>query len=92
MILHFKGLKDMPGQEVNVFAAWQHSHLLAYAMSTYHLRNGQEIEPFADDQAYDFNYQQIRLFPKEVPLKMVRKVDSRRNKHKNYKLTATFNT
>lgn len=67
----FQGLKDMPGQQVKVFAAWQHSHLLAYAMTTKHLRNGKEIEPFADDQAYDFNYQQIRLLRKEVPLKMV---------------------
>ncbi|XP_052095209.1 DBH-like monooxygenase protein 1 homolog [Mytilus californianus] len=65
-----QGLKDMPGQQVKVFAAWQHSHLLAYAMTTKHLRNGKEIEPFADDQAYDFNYQQIRLLRKEVPLKM----------------------
>ena len=61
----------MKDQKVNVFAVWQHAHLMAYSMTTKHLRNGEEIEPFSEDTAYDFNYQQIRLLRKEVPLKMV---------------------
>ncbi|XP_063420467.1 uncharacterized protein LOC134705676 [Mytilus trossulus] len=64
-----KGLTDASIDEIKLFAVWQHAHLLGKGITTRHLRNDVELEPIAEDQHYDFDYQETRLFRKEVPVK-----------------------
>ncbi|XP_052090828.1 DBH-like monooxygenase protein 1 homolog [Mytilus californianus] len=68
-----KGLTEASLDEIKLFAVWQHAHLLGKGITTRHLRNDVELEPIAEDEHYDFDYQETRLFKKEVP---VRKGDS----------------
>ncbi|XP_069106063.1 DBH-like monooxygenase protein 1 homolog [Argopecten irradians] len=58
----------LPETGVNVFAVFQHAHLLGTAIKTRHFRNGTELEPFADDKHYDFDFQDIRARTHEIHL------------------------
>merc|ERR1712137_46928 len=64
-----EGFKQSNLQEVKAFSLLQHSHLLGSAMKTRHFRNGTEIKPLADEPAYDFNFQEFRLFDEEIPIR-----------------------
>ncbi|XP_033732845.1 DBH-like monooxygenase protein 1 [Pecten maximus] len=61
--------RGVPEEGVNVFAVLQHSHLLAKQFRTRVFRNGSEIEPFADDNYYDFNFQEFHYLKHERKLK-----------------------
>ena len=54
-----------------MFAAIQHAHLLGVGIRTRHFRNGTEIAPIMDDPDYDFDFQQMRMLPKERAIKPV---------------------
>ncbi|XP_045193607.2 DBH-like monooxygenase protein 1 homolog [Mercenaria mercenaria] len=54
--------------EVKIIGALQHSHLLGVAMKTRHYRNGVELKPLMTDPHYDFDFQEVRMLPKEVPV------------------------
>merc|ERR1712209_83872 len=56
-------------QEIHVFSNFLHSHLAGYAIRTRVLRGNQELEPLAQDNNYDFNYQEMRRLPKEYTIK-----------------------
>nr|XP_053650331.1 DBH-like monooxygenase protein 1 [Cherax quadricarinatus] len=45
---------------INVFAVILHTHLLGRKVRVRHLRQGRELEPIAQDNNYDFNYQEYR--------------------------------
>ncbi|ROT86052.1 putative MOXD1-like 2 [Penaeus vannamei] len=45
---------------INVFAVILHTHLLGRKVRVRHLRDGRELEPIAQDNNYDFNYQEYR--------------------------------
>ena len=78
-----EGLGD---QEIHLFANLLHSHLIGRALRTRIIRHRQELAPLAEDNNYDFNYQEMRKLRKEV---VVRKGDSfiveclYRSPHKN---------
>ncbi|XP_078483159.1 DBH-like monooxygenase protein 1 isoform X1 [Ciona intestinalis] len=59
-------LESAMGTSINnitVFAAFLHSHLLGKAISLKHLRGTTELKPIAVDNSYDFNFQENRYFP-----------------------------
>ncbi|KAH3863952.1 DBH-like monooxygenase protein 1 homolog [Dreissena polymorpha] len=63
------GLSEYP-EGVNVFAVWQHAHLIAKSVKTRHFREGVELEPLAHEEHFDFNYQDYRYMTKHTTLKM----------------------
>ena len=46
---------------VEIFAVLQHAHLLGRGIRTRLYRNGNELEPLAYDEHYDFDYQEYRF-------------------------------
>ncbi|XP_052090829.1 DBH-like monooxygenase protein 1 homolog [Mytilus californianus] len=64
-----KALTDASIDEIKLFAVWQHAHLLGKGITTRHLRNDVELEPIAEDEHYDFDYQETRLFRKEITMR-----------------------
>ncbi|XP_042882375.1 MOXD1 homolog 2-like [Penaeus japonicus] len=50
----------LPRTGINVFAVILHTHLLGRKVRVRHLRDGRELEPIAQDNNYDFNYQEYR--------------------------------
>ncbi|BFZ05906.1 hypothetical protein BsWGS_08945 [Bradybaena similaris] len=60
-------------QEVHVFAAFLHAHLLGKKIRARHFRNGVELPPLSEDNNYDFDFQQTRDVSPEVT---IRKGDS----------------
>ena len=54
--------------DMHVFANMLHSHLLGSKIRTRVIRNGQERIQLAQDNNYDFNYQEARKLPKELTL------------------------
>jgi len=57
------------GGEIRVFANLLHSHLLGYGIKTRVVRQGTELVPLAQDNNYDFNFQESRRLPDELVLK-----------------------
>jgi len=55
--------------EIRVFANLLHSHLLGYGIKTRVVRQGKELAPMAQDNNYDFNYQEMRKLSDELVLK-----------------------
>ncbi|XP_045118850.1 MOXD1 homolog 2-like [Portunus trituberculatus] len=49
-----------PPSGIHVFAVILHTHLLGRKVRVRHLRNGRELEPIAQDNNYDFSYQEYR--------------------------------
>ncbi|KAK6195952.1 hypothetical protein SNE40_001271 [Patella caerulea] len=62
-----KAFKDHP-EGVKVFGIFPHSHLLGEAVRSRIIRNGVETV-IADDENYDFDYQESRLLTEEVVIK-----------------------
>ncbi|XP_071534713.1 DBH-like monooxygenase protein 1 [Panulirus ornatus] len=50
----------LPSTGISVFAVILHTHLLGRKVRVRHLRQGRELEPIAQDNNYDFNYQEYR--------------------------------
>ncbi|XP_064082617.1 DBH-like monooxygenase protein 1 [Macrobrachium nipponense] len=50
----------LPPTGINVFAVILHTHLLGRKVRVRHIRDGRELEPIAQDNNYDFNYQEYR--------------------------------
>ncbi|CAL1547319.1 unnamed protein product, partial [Lymnaea stagnalis] len=61
--------KTLGDQEIRVFANFLHSHLLGRKIRTRHIRNGVELPPILEDNAYDFNYQETRILTEERVVK-----------------------
>merc|ERR1711963_635306 len=59
--------------EIYIFSNMLHSHLAGRKLRTRMIRNGQELPPIAQDNNYDFNYQEMRNLYNET---VVRKGDS----------------
>ncbi|XP_064602687.1 DBH-like monooxygenase protein 1 [Liolophura sinensis] len=51
--------------KLNVFAAILHSHLAGHKIRLRHIRDGKELDVLAQDNNYDFNFQETRLLPEE---------------------------
>lgn len=58
--------------EVTIFQALLHAHLKGVKMKLRHFRNGEELEPLAVEDSYDFNFQEYNLLPKFRTLKKVK--------------------
>lgn len=58
----------IPEGGVTFFAYFLHAHLLGVGIKVEQFRDGKSIGMFAEDDAYDFNYQEGRSFvePKKV--------------------------
>ncbi|CAH3194021.1 unnamed protein product [Porites evermanni] len=57
---------NLPGGGINVFAGLLHTHLAGRAIWTKHVRNGKELPEIGRDNNYDFNFQDIQVFRKEI--------------------------
>lgn len=55
-----------PKDGINVVSVLLHSHLAGRKLQLRHIRGDNELAPIAQDNHYDFNYQQSRLLPQEV--------------------------
>lgn len=51
-----------------MFGALQHSHLLGVAITTKHFRGNEELKPLVQDPNYDFDFQEMRMLPREVTI------------------------
>jgi hypothetical protein len=56
------------GASVQAYASSLHSHKRGVSMKLRHIRDGVELEPLGYNEHYDFNFQQITMFPEEVTL------------------------
>ncbi|KAH3740426.1 hypothetical protein DPMN_047132 [Dreissena polymorpha] len=70
-MMHIQAIKHSNVQEVKAFSHMHHSHLRGSAMKTRHFRNGTELKPLAYEPDYDFNFQEFRSFPEEIPIRPV---------------------
>ena len=57
--------------EIYVFAAMMHTHLIGTALRVHHFRGDEELPLLAKDDHYDFNFQETRHLPQEVVVKRV---------------------
>ncbi|XP_022911259.2 MOXD1 homolog 1 [Onthophagus taurus] len=57
-----------PRDGVNVVSVLLHSHLAGRKLKLRHLRGGKELIPLAEDDHYDFNYQQSRQLSHEIKI------------------------
>ncbi|XP_070581118.1 DBH-like monooxygenase protein 1 homolog [Ptychodera flava] len=66
-----KGLTDsnMNETELHVFGSLLHSHLAGRAIRVRHIRDGVELPMLAQDEHYDFNYQEFVHFKEEVTVR-----------------------
>merc|ERR1711963_235564 len=63
-------LKEALGdQEIHVFANTLHSHLAGRKLRTRIVRKGHELPPLAQDNNYDFNYQEARSLHNETTIR-----------------------
>jgi len=69
-LIYLKGMSNLV-DGIKVFAVFQHSHLLGRRIRTRHIRDGVELAPIADDQNYDFDYQEARVLKEEVTVNQV---------------------
>ncbi|KAB0792970.1 hypothetical protein PPYR_12590 [Photinus pyralis] len=56
----------LPRDGVNVVSVLLHSHLAGRRLKLRHIRGDKELAPIAQDDNYDFNYQQARTLSHEV--------------------------
>ncbi|XP_069835958.1 DBH-like monooxygenase protein 2 isoform X1 [Dendropsophus ebraccatus] len=66
-------MEDMLGRpipDLTVKSFLLHGHLTAYGVRILHYRNGTLIGSLGEDKKYDFNFQQVRHFPKDLTIKM----------------------
>ncbi|XP_060522348.1 MOXD1 homolog 1 [Cylas formicarius] len=55
-----------PKDGINVVSVMLHSHLAGRKLKLRHLRAGKELPPLAQDEHYDFNYQQSRALSQDT--------------------------
>ncbi|KAJ9595787.1 hypothetical protein L9F63_013031, partial [Diploptera punctata] len=55
-----------PQTGIKLVSVVLHSHLAGKKLRLRHIRNGKELPRVAEDDHYDFNYQQARVLPQEV--------------------------
>ena len=55
-----------PQTGIKLVSVVLHSHLAGKKLRLRHIRNGQELPRVAEDDHYDFNYQQARVLSQEV--------------------------
>ncbi|XP_071096981.1 uncharacterized protein [Haliotis cracherodii] len=65
-----RSLTRSTAPEMNVFAVFQHTHLIGKGVRTRVIRNGTEIEPLIVDDNYDFDFQETRLLAHERKLQV----------------------
>ncbi|KAF5270747.1 hypothetical protein FQA39_LY01485 [Lamprigera yunnana] len=58
----------LPRDGVNVVSVLLHSHLAGKKLKLRHVRGDKELAPIAQDEHYDFNYQQARTLSHEVTI------------------------
>jgi len=58
----------IPKDGINVILTLVHAHLSGRKIRLRHFRNGKELPRVAEDNHYDFNYQQSRPLKKEVKI------------------------
>jgi hypothetical protein len=56
----------LPQTGIKLVSVVLHSHQAGKKLRLRHIRDGRELPRVAEDDNYDFNYQQSRMFPKEV--------------------------
>jgi len=52
----------VPEDGLNVFAYFLHSHLIGAKIKVEQYRNGKPLQILGQDNNYDFNYQEMRVF------------------------------
>ncbi|KAL1497332.1 hypothetical protein ABEB36_008314 [Hypothenemus hampei] len=57
-----------PKDGINVVSVMLHSHLAGRKLKLRHIRGGKELQPLAQDNRYDFNYQQSRKLSQDTKL------------------------
>ncbi|CAG9862750.1 unnamed protein product [Phyllotreta striolata] len=58
----------IPKDGINVVSVMLHSHLAAKKMKLRHIRALKELTPLAEDNRYDYNYQQSRSLSQDIPI------------------------
>lgn len=58
----------IPKEGINVVSVMLHSHLAATKLKLRHIRAMKELTPLAEDNRYDFNYQQSRSLSQDIPI------------------------
>ncbi|CAG9832084.1 unnamed protein product [Diabrotica balteata] len=58
----------IPKEGINVVSVMLHSHLAAKKLKLRHIRAMKELTPLAEDNRYDFNYQQSRSLSQDIPI------------------------
>ncbi|KAJ8966604.1 hypothetical protein NQ314_003434 [Rhamnusium bicolor] len=67
--VHFDNpLMVFPKDGINVVSVMLHSHLAGRKLKLRHIRAGKELAPLAEDDHYDFNYQQSRSLSQDTPI------------------------
>ncbi|CAH0564397.1 unnamed protein product [Brassicogethes aeneus] len=57
-----------PKNGINVVSVMLHSHLAGRKLKLRHIRGGRELPPLAQDEHYDFNYQQSRTLSQDTTI------------------------
>ncbi|XP_066153035.1 MOXD1 homolog 1 [Euwallacea fornicatus] len=57
-----------PKDGINVVSVMLHSHLAGRKLKLIHIRAGKEMQPLAQDDRYDFNYQQSRALSQDTTI------------------------
>ncbi|XP_076272907.1 MOXD1 homolog 1 [Rhynchophorus ferrugineus] len=57
-----------PKEGINVVSVMLHSHLAGRKLKLRHIRAGKELPPLAQDDHYDFNYQQSRALSQDTTI------------------------
>lgn len=65
----FSLVQMFPDQGIKVISVVLHSHVAGKRLRLRHIRQGHELARIAEDDHYDFNYQQTRVLPQEVLIK-----------------------
>ncbi|XP_023716021.1 MOXD1 homolog 1 isoform X2 [Cryptotermes secundus] len=58
--------KTLPQTGIKLVSVVLHSHLAGKKIRVRHIREGRELPRIAEDNSYDFSYQQSRILPHEV--------------------------
>ena len=69
--MFFQALEENDVSEIKIIGVLLHSHVAGRAIRVRHIRNGIELPPILVDDSYDFNFQETRLLPQEVVVKVV---------------------
>jgi hypothetical protein len=59
-------MQTLPQTGIKLVSVVLHSHLAGKKIRVRHIREGRELPRIAEDNNYDFSYQQSRILPHEV--------------------------